>query len=169
MRAALSRVPCCGRPLKSMRVFAQGFDCASLDKQCRPSCIAVRIRAHGSKAMLRKKSRTIPTHACCRRVPRRPIMPQPGGCEAALHRRHRMVRQMLHEHETALSAASHANRSRRLIKCAKEFARYPEIGTPSAFAVLRARGPGQASGYAEPKTQCPGYREHATSRPSTAV
>jgi hypothetical protein len=31
---------------------------------------------------------------------------------------------MLHEHETALSAASHANRSRRLIKCAKESARY---------------------------------------------
>jgi hypothetical protein len=33
---------------------------------------------------------------------------------------------MLHEHETALSAASHANRSRRLIKCAKESARYPK-------------------------------------------
>src|ERR1051325_3247287 len=36
-----------------------------------------------------------------------------------------MVCQVLHEHETALSAASPANRSRRLIKCAKESARYP--------------------------------------------
>jgi DNA-binding GntR family transcriptional regulator len=31
---------------------------------------------------------------------------------------------MLHEHAAALSAASPANRSRRLIKCAKESARY---------------------------------------------
>jgi putative transposase len=35
-----------------------------------------------------------------------------------------MVRQVLHEHETTLSAASHANRSRCLTKCAKESARY---------------------------------------------
>jgi transposase len=31
---------------------------------------------------------------------------------------------MLHEHAAALSTASPANRSRRLIKCAKESARY---------------------------------------------
>jgi hypothetical protein len=31
---------------------------------------------------------------------------------------------MLHEHAAALSAASPANRSRRLIQCAKESARY---------------------------------------------
>ena len=30
-----------------------------------------------------------------------------------------MVRQMLHEHAASLSAASHANRSRRLNECAK--------------------------------------------------
>ena len=38
------------------------------------------------------------------------------GCA---HRRHSLVRQMLHEHAAALSTASPANRSRRLIKCAK--------------------------------------------------
>ena len=43
----------------------------------------------------------------------------PGGRAAALHRRHGMVSQVLHEHAASLSAASHANRSRRLIKCAK--------------------------------------------------
>jgi hypothetical protein len=31
-----------------------------------------------------------------------------------------MVRQMLHEYATAISTAGHANRSRRLIKCAKD-------------------------------------------------
>ena len=38
---------------------------------------------------------------------------------AALHRRHGMVSQVLHEHANSLSAASQANRSRRLTKCAK--------------------------------------------------
>ena len=52
----------------------------------------------------------------CWSVPRRPVMPQPGGRAAALHRRHGMVRQVLHEHATSLSAAGHANRSRRLNK-----------------------------------------------------
>ena len=51
-------------------------------------------------------------------------MPQSGGGSTTLHRWHRMVRQVLHEHETALSAASPANRSRGLIKCAKKSARY---------------------------------------------
>jgi hypothetical protein len=37
---------------------------------------------------------------------------------------------VLHEHETALSAERHANRSRRLIKCAKESARYPDTSIP---------------------------------------
>jgi putative transposase len=47
-------------------------------------------------------------------VPRRPVMPQPGGRATALHRRHRMVHQVLHEHAASLSTAAHANRSRRL-------------------------------------------------------
>jgi long-chain acyl-CoA synthetase len=46
---------------------------------------------------------------------------------SALHRRHSLVRQMLHEHAAVLSAASPANRSRRLIKCAKESARYRDF------------------------------------------
>src|SRR4029077_11886912 len=54
-----------------------------------------------------------------------PVLSQPGCSTTALHRRHSLVRQMLHEHAAALSAASPANRSRRLIKCAKESARYP--------------------------------------------
>jgi hypothetical protein len=57
-------------------------------------------------------------------------MPQPGGRAAALHRRHGMVRQVLHEHATSLSAAGHANRSRHLNKCAKDSGHYP----------LRSRG-----------------------------
>ena len=57
-------------------------------------------------------------------VPRWPIMPQPGGRATALHRRHRMVHQVLYEHAASLSAATHANRSRRLIKCAKRFWHY---------------------------------------------
>src|SRR6201989_3201085 len=57
-------------------------------------------------------------------IPRWPIMPQPGGSSTTLHRGHSLVRQMLHEHAAALSAANPANRSRRLIKCAKESARY---------------------------------------------
>ncbi len=65
-----------------------------------------------------------PEDPCCWSVPRRPVMPQPGGRAAALHRRHRMVRQMLHEHATSLSAAGHANRSHRLIKCAKDSGHY---------------------------------------------
>jgi hypothetical protein len=51
-------------------------------------------------------------------------MPKSGSRAVALHRRHRMVRQMLHEHAASLSSASHANRSRRLIKCAKDSGHY---------------------------------------------
>src|SRR5271169_4038360 len=74
-------------------------------------------------------------------------MPQSGGSSTTLHRWHRMVRQVLHEHETALSAASPANRSRGLIKCAKESARYRRIchhsgrRSRSARRRLRARRP----------------------------
>jgi hypothetical protein len=35
-----------------------------------------------------------------------------------------MVSQVLHEHAASLSAASHANRSRRLTKCAKDSGHY---------------------------------------------
>src|ERR1700751_741639 len=62
--------------------------------------------------------------AGCRSISGRPVLSEPGFSTAALHRRHSLVRQMLHEHAAALSAASPANRSRRLIKCAKESARY---------------------------------------------
>jgi hypothetical protein len=41
-------------------------------------------------------------------VPRRPVMPQPGGRTTPLHRRHSMVCQVLHEHATALSATVRA-------------------------------------------------------------
>ena len=80
-----------------------------------------------------------------RRIPRWPIMPQSGGSSTSLHRWHRMVRQVLHEHETAVSAASSANRSRGLIKCAKEFARYPfphnNRATFAMLAVMRRASP----------------------------
>ena len=46
--------------------------------------------------------------------------PYRAGRAAALHRRHGMVSQVLHEHAASLSAASHANRSRRLTKCAND-------------------------------------------------
>ena len=59
------------------------------------------------------------------RVPRWPVLPQPSGRAAALHRRLSMVSQVLHEHAASLSAASHANRSRRPIKCAKDSGHYP--------------------------------------------
>jgi hypothetical protein len=38
-----------------------------------------------------------------------------------------MVRKTLHEHAAALPAAGHANRSRRLIKCAKDSGHYQPI------------------------------------------
>ena len=60
------------------------------------------------------------THPCRGHLPRWPVLPQPSGRAAALHRRHGMVSQVLHEHAASLSAASHANRSRRLTKCAKD-------------------------------------------------
>ena len=62
--------------------------------------------------------RDSPKDPCRWSVPRRPVMPQPGGRAAALHRRHGMVRQVLHEYATSLSAAGRANRSR--IKGAKD-------------------------------------------------
>jgi hypothetical protein len=34
---------------------------------------------------------------------------------------------VLHEHAASLSAASHANRSRRLIKCAKDSGHYRKV------------------------------------------
>jgi hypothetical protein len=51
-------------------------------------------------------------------------VPQPRRGTIALHRGDRMVRQMLHEHAAALSAAARANRSRRLSKCAKDCGYY---------------------------------------------
>ena len=64
------------------------------------------------------------TDSCCRCIPRWPVVPQPRRGTIALHRGDRMVRQMLHEHAAALSAAGRANRSRRLIKCAKDCGHY---------------------------------------------
>ena len=45
-------------------------------------------------------------------------------CSPTLHRGNGMVRKTLHEHAAALPAAGHANRSRRLIKCAKDSGHY---------------------------------------------
>jgi len=45
-----------------------------------------------------------------------------------------MVDQALHEHAASLPATGHANRSRRLIKCAKDSGHYPRF-----FAVTRAQ------------------------------
>jgi hypothetical protein len=53
---------------------------------------------------------------------------------------------MLHEHETALSAASHANRSRRLIKCAKESARYPDESRVLSLDRLTANSDQESGG-----------------------
>jgi hypothetical protein len=46
-------------------------------------------------------------------------------------------RQVLHEHATSLSAASHANRSRRLIKCAKDSGHHPYLGHKSIQHTVR--------------------------------
>ena len=68
-------------------------------------------------------------NSCCWSVPRRSMMPQPGGarCDIAA----RMVRQMLHEYATAISTAGHANRGRRLIKCAKESGHFRQPSRPN--------------------------------------
>jgi hypothetical protein len=51
---------------------------------------------------------------------------------------------MLHEHAASLSAASHANRSRRLNECAKESGHYPLrmslVSGRSALICLTERG-----------------------------
>ena len=70
-------------------------------------------------------------------IPRWPIMPQPGGSPTTLHRGHSLVRQMLHEHAAALSAANRANRSRRLIKCAKNLHAIHLLGPGCADLHLR--------------------------------
>jgi hypothetical protein len=70
-------------------------------------------------------------------------MPQPGGRAVTLHRRHRMVRQMLHEYATAVSTAGYANRSRRLIKCTKEsghFLHLQSIVQPCDCGLLSRQG-----------------------------
>jgi hypothetical protein len=61
---------------------------------------------------------------CRRSIPRWTVMSQFGCSTAAVHHRHGMVDQALHEYAAALSAARHANRSRRLIKCAKDSGHY---------------------------------------------
>ena len=63
--------------------------------------------------------------------PRRPVMPQPGGRATALHRRHRMVHQVLHEH-----AGSILFTSRNFSRCRGLIAGHgaevvPALGSPS--------------------------------------
>src|SRR6516165_5327117 len=53
------------------------------------------------------------------RIPRRPVVSQSGRGAAALHRRHRLVGQMLHEYAAALSATRLPNRGRRLTNVRK--------------------------------------------------
>src|SRR5687768_11460078 len=55
-----------------------------------------------------------PPNSCRWGVPKWSILPQPGCRTTALHRGIHMVDQALHEYAAALSAAGHANRSRRL-------------------------------------------------------
>ena len=71
-----------------------------------------------------------------------PFLTEPRCSTAALYRRHRMVRQVQHEHETTLSAASHANRSRCLTKCAKNctLPRAVGCGRPQKPAPLQPLG-----------------------------
>jgi putative transposase len=66
-----------------------------------------------------------PLERIMREIRRRTRMSQPCSSTAAVHYRHGMVDQALHEYAAALSAARHANRSRRLIKCAKDSGHYP--------------------------------------------
>jgi hypothetical protein len=47
---------------------------------------------------------------------------RPRGCGTSPAQHGPLV---LHEYATSLSAAGHANRSRRLIKCAKDSGHYP--------------------------------------------
>ena len=51
-----------------------------------------------------------------------------------------MVRQMLHEHAAALSAAGRANRSRRLIKYAKDCGHTERIAPPISSSTNGSSG-----------------------------
>jgi hypothetical protein len=66
-----------------------------------------------------------------------------------------MVHQALHEHAASLPTARHANRSRRLIKCAKEYGRYlgthhPQFGY-DADDTLWFSGTGPVAGWVNTK------------------
>jgi hypothetical protein len=67
---------------------------------------------------------------------RRSVVSQPGCCPPAPHRRYDMVGQMLHEHAANLRTAVLRNRSRRLIKCAKDCEQYRFAWTSSAMGSL---------------------------------
>jgi hypothetical protein len=86
-----------------------------------------------------------------------------------------MVRQVLHEHATTLSASGRANRSSRLIKCAKDSGHYRQGRGTERFAadaaserysVLRARPltRGSGAGGLEPLIRIRGISQ--ASRPS---
>src|SRR3954468_14574371 len=85
------------------------------------------------------------TDSCCRRIPRWPVVPQPRRRTIALHRGDRMVGQMLYEHAAALSAAGRANRSRRLIKCAKDCGHYHGAAYGLVFVASRSSMKNQQS------------------------
>jgi hypothetical protein len=59
-----------------------------------------------------------------RRLPGRPIMSQSCCSQAPPHRSIGLVDEALHEHATPPPIAGHANRSRRLIQCAKDSGHY---------------------------------------------
>ena len=52
-------------------------------------------------------------------------MSQSRCSQAPLHRSIGLIDEALHEHATPPPIAGHANRSRRLIQCAKDFGHYP--------------------------------------------
>ena len=77
-------------------------------------------------------------NACGRRLPGRPIMSQSRCSQAPLHRSIGLVDEALHEHATPPPIAGHANRSRRLIQCAKDFSDTTSCtGLESARTTLR--------------------------------
>ena len=68
--------------------------------------------------------------------------PQPSCSPTAPHRRYDMVSEMLHKYVATLRTAVLRNRSRRLVKCAKDCGRYQANSAPNiggAFGAFRDR------------------------------
>ena len=88
-----------------------------------------KIRTNNPLERIMRKSAP---NACGRRLPGRPIMSQSRCSQAPLHRSIGLVDEALHEHATPPPIAGHANRSRRLIQCAKDFGHYQVLSSQSS-------------------------------------